>query len=53
VNIRTVYDEKGQQVAHLKDALAVKDGELTRARTELERKMRKLRQTNIDLELKW
>jgi chromosome segregation ATPase len=55
VKLRTALDEQGQEIAHLKDTLAVKDGELDRLKPQIEQvpqmweELRSLRSVNSQI----
>jgi chromosome segregation ATPase len=55
VKLRTAFDEQGQEIVHLKDTLAVKDGELDRLKPQIEQvpqmweELRSLRSVNSQI----
>jgi chromosome segregation ATPase len=55
VKLRTAFDEQGQEITHLKDTLAVKDGELDRLKPQVEQvpqmweELRSLRSANSQI----
>ena len=53
VNLSTAFDEKGQKIAHLKDELAVKDGELAVKIDELDRLKRDHDKTLSEATQRW